>query len=94
MEQGKMEWVCKREDEQRGEAGGEEESPHGGGWIGISYERLDGRIQMLYLLFDSRGRLHCKFDWYVSRETERRRDDVNASPGLDSSAISFEVVRR
>jgi len=81
MDEIKVERVCKPEVIAGGEEGNQRKLVVGGDWLRVSYERRDGRIQVQYLLFDSRGYVHTFVDGAVSAETERRHNDVASASG-------------
>lgn len=76
----------------RGEEANKSEPTWGSRWVRISYERSDGRIQVQYLLFDSRGCVHSVIDGQLSKETERWDHDVDAAQGYDCGDKRVIVV--
>ena len=85
-----MAGIRKRDPSSAGEGHHQKESVTGGGWVRISNERRDGRIQVQYHLFDSRGRIHSQLNGTISAETERRYNNVDEASGLDDGIVSIE----
>lgn len=71
---------------------GKRELTDGGSWYRISYERRDGRVQVQYILFDSRGCVHSIVYGPVSAETQRRYHDVDEAQGIHCGSNSVEFL--
>lgn len=94
MAESEVEGVRKRSDEPARERSNQEPATYGGGWSRISYERRDGRVQVQYLLFDSRGRVHSVIDGAISAEAERRHHDVAKASGTSGGIVRVSMVSR
>lgn len=93
MGKSKVERIPQPQPQLTGKAGDKRQSLTGSGWVRVSYERDDGRVQVKYFLFDSRGRVHCVFDWSVQTETKRWPNNVDEASRIDRSDVRVSMVR-
>ena len=94
MDESKMEGIRESFSDGPGEESDKRVTASGRDWLRVSYERSDGRVQMQYIIFDSRGYVHCQFDWVVPRQAKRRFDNVFEAQRTSCGVVRFTLVRQ
>lgn len=92
MDKSKVEGFCEPEVESGGKTSYQGTFASGSEWLRLSYERRDRRIQVQYLLLNSRGCVHTVIDGIVSREAERWHNNVAAAQRDDCGIVRIELA--